>query len=62
MIDRHKDDIPSWGQPKNTLNLGLVEGETTRSVSSSAVPIATETRTTFNSKSSRPSCLRYLGT
>jgi len=58
MIDRLGDTIASYGQPKNTVRLGLVEGETTRSGSSSAVPMATETRTTSHSKSSRPSCLR----
>jgi hypothetical protein len=62
------DDRPPRGQHRLVLSAGEhgqprsgVRGETTRSVSSSAVPIATETRTTSTSKSSRPSFLRQHG-
>jgi transposase len=59
MIDRHGDGIASYCHPENKVSLGLVEGLNNKiHVSSSVGPTAIVMRTTSNSKSSRPSCLR----
>jgi hypothetical protein len=58
MIDRHWDGIASYGQPENTVSLGLMEGLNNTIPSSSVGPRATGTRTTSHSKSLPPSSLR----
>ena len=59
MIDRHGDGIASYCRPENKVSLGLVEGLNNKiRVPSSVGPTAIVMRTTSNSKSSRPSCLR----
>lgn len=43
--ERHWDGIAAYCKPENKVSLGLVEGSTTRSGSSSATPMVTGTRT-----------------